>query len=76
MILVTGATGHVENALVRKLLNQGEKVRALIWRGEDTSSIRDVGIECVEGDVIDPASLQPAMDGVDTVIACPAVDRG
>ena len=68
MILVTGATGYVGNALVRKLLNQGDNVRALIWRGEDSSSIRDRGIECVEGDVLDPASLQPALDGVDTVI--------
>jgi len=29
IILVTGATGHIGNALVRKLLNQGENVRAL-----------------------------------------------
>jgi dihydroflavonol-4-reductase len=67
MIFVTGATGHLGNALVRKLLNQGEKVRALIWRGEDTPSIRDLDIERVEGDVLDPASLQPALDGVDTI---------
>lgn len=67
MILVTGATGHIGNALVRKLLNQGENVRALTMRGEDTSSIRNLGLECVEGDVLAPASLQPAMDGADTV---------
>ena len=67
MILVTGATGHIGNALVRKLLNQGEKVRALIMREEDASSIRDLGLECVEGDVLDPASLKPALAGVDTV---------
>ena len=67
MILVTGATGHIGNALVRKLLDQGEKVRALIMREEDASSIRDLGLECVEGDVLDPASLQPALAGVDTV---------
>ena len=67
MILVTGATGHIGNALVRKLLNQGEKVRALIMREENAASIRDLGLECVEGDVLDPASLQPALAGVDTV---------
>ena len=67
MILVTGATGHIGNALVRKLLSRGEKVRALIMREEDASSIRDLGLECVEGDVLDPASLQPALAGVDTV---------
>ncbi|MBM3151951.1 MAG: SDR family oxidoreductase [Chloroflexi bacterium] len=67
MILVTGATGHIGNVLVRKLQEQGRKVRALTWRGEDASSIRDMDIEKFEGDVLDPVSLRPALDGVDTV---------
>ena len=67
MILVTGAAGHIGNVLVRKLLSQGEKVRALIWRGEDTSSIKDLSVERVEGDVLDPVSLEAAMRGVETV---------
>jgi dihydroflavonol-4-reductase len=36
-------------------------------REENAASIRDLGLECVEGDVLDPASLQPALAGVDTV---------
>ena len=39
MWLVTGATGHVGNVLVRKLLERGEKVRALILPGESRESI-------------------------------------
>ncbi len=66
MILVTGATGHIGNALVRKLLFQGEEVRALVWRGEDTSSLQGLEIEKVEGDVLDPSSLLSAFRGVDT----------
>jgi dihydroflavonol-4-reductase len=67
MILVTGATGHIGNVLVRKLLERGEKVRALIWGGEDTTPLKDLNVEQVVGDVLDPASLEPAMRGVDTV---------
>ena len=67
MILVTGATGHIGNVLIRKLLDQGEKVRALTWGGKDTMPIKDLDVEQVEGDVLDPVSLEPAMRGVKTV---------
>ncbi len=67
MILVTGATGHIGNVLIRKLLDRGEEVRALIWRDEDIMPLKDLDVERVPGDVLDPASLEPAMRGVDTV---------
>jgi dihydroflavonol-4-reductase len=67
MILVTGATGHIGNVLVRKLIEQGEKVRALIWRGEDTTPLEKLDVETVEGDVLDPESLKPAFKGVEKV---------
>jgi dihydroflavonol-4-reductase len=67
VILVTGATGHIGNVLVRKLLEKGEKVRTLIWRGEDTLPLKGLSIEQVEGDVLDKASLLPALEGVETV---------
>jgi dihydroflavonol-4-reductase len=67
MILVTGATGHIGNVLVRKLVEKGEKVRALVWRGEDTTPIRGLDVEPVEGDVLDPESLKVAFKGVDKV---------
>ncbi len=65
--LVTGATGHIGNVLVRSLLEKGEKVRALIWRGEDLTPIKDLPIERVEGDVLDAESLDEAAQGADKV---------
>ena len=53
--------------LYRKLVEKGEKVRALIWRGEDTTPFEGLDIETVEGDVLDPESLKPAFKGVNKV---------
>ncbi len=67
MILVTGATGHIGNVLCRKLVERGEKVRALVWKGEDTTPIKDLKMELVEGDVLDLDCLRSALKGVKTV---------
>lgn len=67
MILVTGAAGHLGNVLVRELLADGKQVRAMVLPGEDTTSLAGMDIEIVEGDVLDEASLDKAMQGADTV---------
>jgi dihydroflavonol-4-reductase len=64
MWLVTGATGHVGNVLVRKLLERGEKVRALILPGESRESISGLRVEAVEGDVLHFDSLFKSMRDV------------
>ncbi|MBN1439905.1 MAG: SDR family oxidoreductase [Anaerolineales bacterium] len=67
MNLVTGATGHIGNVLVRKLIAAGEAVRVLIFPGEDTLPLKDMLVEMVTGDVLDPVSLRQAMRGVTRV---------
>lgn len=67
MILVTGASGHVGNVLVRELIARRQKVRALVLPGETCVSLEGLPIERVEGNVLDPASLQRAMQGVEIV---------
>lgn len=67
MNLVTGSTGHIGNVLIRQLLEKGKRVRALVWRGEDTSPLDGLDVETIEGDVLEPASLDPAFRGIDTV---------
>ena len=64
MWLVTGATGHVGNVLVRKLLKRGEKVRALILPGECRESIQGLNVEAADGDVLNMDSLFQSMRGV------------
>jgi dihydroflavonol-4-reductase len=67
MIVVTGATGHIGNVLVRQLLAAGKKVRAIVPLPEDLSPLRGLDIEIVPGDVRDPASLIKAFSGADIV---------
>jgi len=64
MWLVTGATGHIGNVLVRKLLGRGEKVRALIPAGESRDPLKSLDVEAVEGDVLDLESLFEPLRGV------------
>jgi dihydroflavonol-4-reductase len=67
MILVTGATGHIGNVLIRLLKTRGEKVRALVMPGEDLRCLDGVDVEIVEGDITQPNTLIRAMKGVQNV---------
>jgi dihydroflavonol-4-reductase len=64
MILVTGATGHIGNVLVRKLIERGEKVRALLLPGESRAPLEGLKVEALEGDVLDTSSIFKALQGV------------
>jgi dihydroflavonol-4-reductase len=64
MWLVTGATGHVGNVLVRKLLERGEIVRALLLPGESRDSISGLKVDAYEGDVLKLDSVFQSMRGV------------
>ena len=64
MWLVTGATGHIGNVLVRKLLERGEKVRALILPGESRESISGLKVEAFEGDILNLDSVFESMRGI------------
>ena len=66
-IVVTGATGHIGNVLIRELLAAGEKVRAVVPPFENDLPIRGLDVDMVAGDVCDTASLNSAFQGADAV---------
>jgi dihydroflavonol-4-reductase len=67
MVLVTGAAGHLGAALVRDLLDRGEKVRVFVLPDEDISSLNGMPLEVVKGNVLDRDSLRPAIAGMNVV---------
>jgi len=72
--LVTGSTGFIGAHVVRALLAAGYEVRALRRTTSATAALEDVhGYEPVIGDVLDPASLDAALDGCDWVFHVAAI---
>jgi len=73
MIAITGAAGHVGNALVRALVerqkdNATGPVRAVVRPGRDTSScFAGLDVEVVEADLLNPSAVAKALAGADVV---------
>jgi uncharacterized protein YbjT (DUF2867 family) len=64
-ILVTGATGFIGGRLARRLLADGHHVRALVRDPAKAEHLERAGAELQPGDLLDPASLRGAGEGID-----------
>ena len=66
-VLVTGATGYIGGRLTPRLLEEGARVRCLV-RDRERLAGRDwsAAVEIVEADVLEPETLAPALEGIDT----------
>lgn len=62
-MLVTGATGFVGSAVVRTLLEAGQRVRALVRTTSRLDNLRGLDIETATGDLCAPESLVAAVQG-------------
>jgi len=67
IVLVTGATGYIGGRLVPRLLEDGYAVRVLVRDGSRLQGRewRDK-VQVFEGDVLNPESILPALQGVHT----------
>jgi nucleoside-diphosphate-sugar epimerase len=86
MLLVTGGTGLVGSHLLIDLLRKGKKVRALKRSSSNIDLVRKTfsfysrdadelfnSIEWFDGDMLDPDSLEKALEGVEDVYHCAAL---
>lgn len=73
MFLVTGATGSLGRAVVRRLHEQGHAVRGFARR---VSAETATGLEYAHGDLADAAAVDRAVAGMEVVIHCGAVMKG
>ncbi len=73
-ILVTGGTGTIGGALVRRLAGLGHTLRVLTLPGDPhAASLAGNGIEIRYGDISDPEAVNGICEGVSTVIHLAAV---
>jgi NAD(P)H dehydrogenase (quinone) len=63
--LITGPTGHTGREAVELLLERGHQVRAFVHQeSEPSADLQHRGAEIVVGDLLDFATVRPALEGV------------
>ena len=75
-VLVTGANGHVGYALTKLLVERGYNVRASVRNKNDqekTLPLSKLDIDLVELDLMEPKTIDSAMDGIDGLFQVAAV---
>src|SRR5437588_5597308 len=69
MILITGATGYVGRHLASRLVARGERPRCLVRDTSRAASILPADkVELLQGDTTQPASLETAVDDIETIV--------
>jgi nucleoside-diphosphate-sugar epimerase len=73
-VLVTGATGFTGGHLVRSLVADGYKVRAVVRSAPRAAALPD-GVEVQEADITDPRAVAKAVAGIGTIYHLAAAYR-
>jgi len=70
VILVVGATGYLGSEICKRLRTNGETVRGFVRPGaKREQELVALGVEIAHGDLKDPASVEAACQGVESIIS-------
>jgi predicted dehydrogenase/nucleoside-diphosphate-sugar epimerase len=75
-VLVTGANGLIGRHLVRRLLQEGNRVRMFVRRQPEAEFMNEGNVEIVLGDLGDPAAVDRAVAGAEIVYHVGAAMKG
>jgi NADH dehydrogenase len=67
-ILITGGTGFVGTNIVKRAIEKGTQLKCLVRSEKKARTLKDFGVETIEGDILQPETLDAAMRGVSGVI--------
>ncbi|HWR86102.1 MAG TPA: NAD-dependent epimerase/dehydratase family protein [Rhodoglobus sp.] len=73
-VLLTGGTGYIGSSVLRRLLDQGHDVTAVVRSDESARAVRDAGAEPSVGDITDVAWLTELLRDADGAIHLAAGD--
>lgn len=74
-VLVTGATGFTGSHLCRRLIESGEEVVAFVRPSSRVVPLQEMGVECQQVDIKDPAAIKQHFNGIDRVYHVAAAYR-
>ena len=67
-VLVVGGTGTLGRQIARRALDQGHDVRCMVRTPRKAPFLTEWGCELTRGDLLNPSSLDYALEGIDAVI--------
>jgi len=71
-VLVAGATGFLGSEICRQLIAKKKNVKGLVRTTSDphkVAQLKELGVETIEGDLKDKASLESVLQGVSAIIS-------